>query len=98
MCGFELPPVGRYAVGIGFLPQDAGAADKAADAIAKIVDSEGLRVLGWRDLPIDDSMIGRFAQDAEPTFVSATDGLISSMTEVWTDVAQVPPTGTRPGP
>jgi glutamate synthase (NADPH/NADH) large chain len=68
VCGFELPPAGRYAVGIGFLPRDAGAADKAAEAIGKIVDSEGLRVLGWRDLPIDDSMIGRFAQDAEPTF------------------------------
>ena len=68
VCGFELPPAGQYAVGIGFLPQDPAAADKAADAIAKIVDSEGLRVLGWRDLPIDDSMIGRFAQEAEPTF------------------------------
>ncbi|HEU5083366.1 MAG TPA: glutamate synthase large subunit [Acidimicrobiales bacterium] len=68
VCGFELPPAGQYAVGIGFLPKDASAADKAADAIEKIADSEGLRVLGWREVPVDDSMIGRFAQDAEPTF------------------------------
>ncbi|MFP5321977.1 MAG: glutamate synthase large subunit [Acidimicrobiia bacterium] len=68
VCGFELPPAGQYAVGIGFLPQDAAAADKAADAVTKIVESEGLRVLGWREVPIDDSMIGRFAAEAEPTF------------------------------
>src|SRR3546814_9738158 len=68
VCGFDLPEAGSYAVGIGFLPKDAAAADKAADAIAKIVDSEGLRLLGWREVPIDDSMIGRFAQDAQPTF------------------------------
>jgi glutamate synthase (NADPH) large chain len=42
VCDFDLPPAGQYAVGIGFLPQDP-AADKAADAIEKIVDSEGLR-------------------------------------------------------
>ena len=68
VCGFDLPPAGQYAVGIGFLPQDPAAADKAADAVTKIVESEGMRVLGWREVPIDDSMIGRFAADAEPTF------------------------------
>ncbi|MCO8128487.1 glutamate synthase large subunit [Acidimicrobiia bacterium EGI L10123] len=68
VCDFELPDAGSYAVGIGFLPKDAAAADKAADAIDKIVHSEGLRLLGWREVPIDDSMIGRFAQDAQPTF------------------------------
>ena len=68
VCDFDLPEAGSYAVGIAFLPKDAAAADKAADAIAKLVDSEGLQLLGWREVPIDDSMIGRFAQDAQPTF------------------------------
>ena len=68
VCDFDLPDAGSYAVGIGFLPKDAAAADKAADSIDKIVHSEGLRLLGWREVPIDDSMIGRFAQDAQPTF------------------------------
>ena len=31
------------------------------------------------------------------TFVTVHDGRISEMTEVWTDVAQTPPAGTRPG-
>ena len=66
--GFELPPLGQYAAGIAFLPQDPADADKAAAAIDEIVAAEGMVVLGWRDVPIDDSMIGRFASEAEPTF------------------------------
>ena len=50
---FELPAAGAYAVGLAFLPADPGAADEAADAVAKIIDSEGLTVLGWRDVPVD---------------------------------------------
>jgi ketosteroid isomerase-like protein len=30
------------------------------------------------------------------TFITARDGRIGEMTEVWTDVAQTPPGGTRP--
>ena len=40
----------------------------AMAAIEKIVASEELTVLGWRDVPHDDSMIGQMARDAEPTF------------------------------
>jgi glutamate synthase (NADPH/NADH) large chain len=65
---FELPPVGQYAVGCAFLPQDAADAEQAMKAIEKIAASEDLRVLGWRDVPFDDSMIGSMARDVEPTF------------------------------
>ncbi|HEX9970265.1 MAG TPA: glutamate synthase subunit alpha, partial [Acidimicrobiales bacterium] len=68
VAGFDLPPPGSYAVGTAFLPGDPAAADAAADAIDKIVDSEGLQVLGWRPVPIDDSMIGASAKAVEPTF------------------------------
>ena len=30
------------------------------------------------------------------TFITVRDGLVSEMTEVWTDVAQSPPEGARP--
>jgi glutamate synthase (NADPH/NADH) large chain len=66
--GFDLPPAGSYAVGCAFLPKDRAAADAAATAVDKIVDSEGLRVLGWREVPFDDSMIGETAKAVEPTF------------------------------
>ena len=65
---FELPAVGAYAVGMAFLPADAGACEKAIDAIEATVNEVGLSVLGWRDLPINPSCLGRTALAAMPTF------------------------------
>jgi glutamate synthase (NADPH/NADH) large chain len=68
VAGIELPPAGTYATGIGFLPRDAEAEKAARTGIEKIAASEGLHVLGWRDVPIDNAMIGQQAADAEPSF------------------------------
>ncbi|MFD4180927.1 glutamate synthase large subunit [Rhodococcus sp. NPDC058514] len=65
---FELPAEGAYATGIGFLPQEAAAADEAAAGVERIVAEEGLTVLGWREVPTDDSSLGAMARDAMPTF------------------------------
>ena len=65
---FDLPEAGRYATGIAFLPQGDGPADQATTEINRIAVEEGLEVLGWRDLPIDDSMIGDAARSTKPTF------------------------------
>ena len=65
---FELPDAGAYAVGIGFLPRADDDAASAVTAIEKLVGNEDLDVLGWRDVPVDDAMIGSFARDVEPTF------------------------------
>src|SRR5215510_15459204 len=54
---FELPPVGRYAVGIAFLPVDEGLREKAQDMIESIVIDCGLTVLGWRDVPIEPACL-----------------------------------------
>jgi len=65
---FPLPPAGSYATGIAFLPREAEQATAAATTITKIADSEGLAVLGWRDVPVDDSMIGATSKAVEPIF------------------------------
>jgi len=65
---FELPDEGSYATGIAFLPQSARDAVLASEALEKIVESEGLTVLGWRDVPTDESSLGALARDAMPTF------------------------------
>ena len=65
---FELPPAGSYATGIAFLSADRDAADVTADAIEKIVEDEGLTVLGWRDVPTDDSDVGPTARAVAPSF------------------------------
>jgi glutamate synthase (NADPH/NADH) large chain len=65
---FDLPEEGRYATGIAFLPQDPDQAAAGEVAIDRLVRSEGLEVLGWRDVPVDSSMLGRAAIETMPTF------------------------------
>lgn len=62
---FELPAPGGYAVGILFLPAD-GTAGEVESQVEEIVAGSGLRVLGWRDVPVVDDMIGPTARAAMP--------------------------------
>jgi glutamate synthase (NADPH/NADH) large chain len=68
VCDFELPAEGSYATGIAFLPQSSRDAALAVEGVEKIVEAEGLTVLGWREVPTDDSSLGALARDAMPTF------------------------------
>ena len=65
---FGLPAEGRYATGLVFLPTDPVLADGVVSTIDDVVADEGLRVLGWREVPTDDSMLGAQALAAMPTF------------------------------
>jgi glutamate synthase (NADPH/NADH) large chain len=81
---FQLPSEGHYATGLAFLPSEPEKTAEAVEAIEKIVASEGLRVLGWRDVPFDDSMIGSMAREVEPVFRQpfiAGDGLADESLE-----------------
>ena len=81
---FGLPPEGSYATGIAFLPRDVAAAHEKKLEMEQIATSEGLRVLGWREVPFDDSMIGESARAVEPSFVQmflAGDGLADDSLE-----------------
>ena len=64
----DLPPAGQYATGIGFLPPALDDAEKAAAQVERIVRSEGLRVIGWRDVPVDTTVVGSGSRAAMPTF------------------------------
>jgi glutamate synthase (NADPH) large chain len=67
---FELPAPGHYAVGTAFLPAD-GSGDRAAEVMAgieAIAAQEGMRVLGWRELPVDPEGVGPTALSAMPRF------------------------------
>ena len=60
----------HYVVGTAFLPTNPRAAVDAQLAIEKIASQEGLKVLTWRDLPIDakGSGLGRTAASVMPVF------------------------------
>ncbi|MGC4933148.1 glutamate synthase large subunit [Gordonia sp. DT30] len=65
---FELPAEGAYATGIAFLPQGSKDAAEACAGVEKIVEAEGLRILGWRAVPVNENGLGALARDAMPTF------------------------------
>ncbi len=62
----ELPPAGQYGVGMVFLPVDQKVSKKCIASIDKSIKGEGLDVLGWRDVPTDDSSLGKLAKDTQP--------------------------------
>ena len=62
---FDLPAAGKYAAGIAFIDEKFS----EFDALARIADEEGLVILGWRDLPIHSSTLGKTALSVMPKFV-----------------------------
>ncbi|MBV8539447.1 MAG: glutamate synthase large subunit [Pseudonocardiales bacterium] len=65
---FELPEPGRYAVGTAFLPVEDAAEAATMAAVEDIAAAEGMRVLGWRELPVDPEGVGPTARSAMPRF------------------------------
>ncbi|HLG67325.1 MAG TPA: glutamate synthase large subunit [Acidimicrobiales bacterium] len=62
----DLPPAGQYAAGLVFLPTDPDDAAKARSHVAGLAAEEGLCVLGWREVPVDDRSLGDTARRAQP--------------------------------
>ena len=57
--GVELPPAGQYGVGHWFMPQDAALRAHIDELIAESAQSEGLPLIGFRDVPVDNSSLSK---------------------------------------
>ena len=66
--GLTLPPAGQYAVGTAFLPREVDEARLAVSAVETVAEQEGLRVLGWREVPVGADLIGPTARSVMPVF------------------------------
>jgi len=64
--GVALPPVGEYAVGTVFLPQDEKLRAKCTNAINRFTAVEGQDLLAWREVPTDNSVLGESVKLNEP--------------------------------
>ncbi len=57
--GVELPASGDYGVGFVFLPQDAELRAKCEAIVERVIDAEGQSLIGWRDVPVDNSSLSK---------------------------------------
>ncbi len=64
--GFKLPAPGAYGVGQLFMPQDPGLRARCEAAVAKVLAEEGLPLLGWRDVPVNNEGLPEIVLATEP--------------------------------
>lgn len=57
---------GKYGTGLVFLPKDEIEARWCMDVLSKHIESEGLTLVGFRDVPVDHSVPGEIAKSTEP--------------------------------
>ncbi len=76
--GMELPEPGAYGVAMCFLPVEKHNRLQCEGVFERIVQEEGLSVLGWRDTPLNGDAVGREARASQPyieqLFVSRPEG------------------------
>ena len=65
--GIQLPQRGQYGVGMLFCHGDEDARRLAMNLLAELVRGEGQHLLGWREVPTDNSMLGETSLLAEPS-------------------------------
>jgi glutamate synthase (NADPH/NADH) large chain len=65
---FALPPAGEYVVGNVFLPTGADEREQVRELVEQTIAEEGLRVLGWRDVPSVTDALGPTARSVMPHF------------------------------
>jgi glutamate synthase (ferredoxin) len=61
-----LPEAGQYGVGTIYSSPDPATRSKSQQLFEQIVAEEGQQVLGWRDVPTDNSSLGNTAKSSEP--------------------------------
>ncbi len=64
--GVELPPPGRYGVGVCYLPTDAERRVVLEQLIEETIETEGQRAIWWRDVPVDERHVGETARLSAP--------------------------------
>jgi glutamate synthase (NADPH) large chain len=64
--GMQLPEPGAYGVAMCFLPVDKHDRLQCEGVFERISAEDGLKVIGWRDTPVNGDFIGREARATQP--------------------------------
>ncbi len=79
--GVELPPPGRYGVGVCYLPQDPERRIALEQLIQETIEAEGQRTLWWRDVPVDERHVGDTARLSAPLMRQVVIGAAEGLTD-----------------
>ncbi|MHC4231063.1 MAG: glutamate synthase large subunit [Planctomycetota bacterium] len=62
----KLPQSGSYGVGMVFSPKDPALRNECGEFLEKAIAHYGMKVIGWRDVPVSPDCLGEIALSAEP--------------------------------
>ena len=81
VCDFKLPGQRQYAVGMVFLPKNGNQYKFCKSTFEKEIHTQGLTVLGWREVPVDSTQLGEIALASEPNIEQLFVGKTEKITE-----------------
>jgi len=64
--GYSLPPAGQFGTGLVFFPKESNDASRCRDILADIIKEEGINLIGYREVPRNNAIIGDISLAAEP--------------------------------
>jgi glutamate synthase (NADPH/NADH) large chain len=64
--GYSVPPLGQFGTGLIFFPQDSSDAARCREILLNIVKEESVNLIGFREVPRNNSIIGEISRAAEP--------------------------------
>jgi glutamate synthase (NADPH/NADH) large chain len=64
--GYQLPPEGRFGTGLLFLPVDEEEAEICISTLLQIAAEENVSLIGFRDVPRNNVILGEIAKSTEP--------------------------------
>ncbi|MCF0261557.1 MAG: glutamate synthase subunit alpha, partial [Sphaerochaetaceae bacterium] len=65
-CNINLGSERDYGIGMFFFPQDKYIRSLAIKMLEVLCQKEGMKFLGWRKVPVDESVLGKRARDCMP--------------------------------
>ncbi|MGD0018059.1 MAG: glutamate synthase large subunit [Candidatus Limnocylindrales bacterium] len=81
--GLKLRGRGGYGVGMVFLPPDKVSRVDCFRLFERVVEEEGLRFLGWREVPTDNADLGASAKASQPlirqVFIDRPEGMVEDL-------------------
>ena len=65
-CDFELPAAGDYAVSNVFLPRKQNQQNFCNEVLTEQLKLQNIIVIGWRDVPVNEKVLGDIARTTQP--------------------------------